>query len=256
MPNNLIEGYHTFFKQLPVWGLCLAGIAGFCAQANAQQPVRSLPSNTKTQSADTLIRGKNLYSQDKQLLAKGESLFQNNCSTCHNFLQKGIGPNLAGVTTEVSPAWLRKFIRNAPEQINSGDARATRLFKEYNQYMPAFAALKEADLDALLGYIHANQKVESADAKSENFGVALKDPIPTKIAKSNMRLVLDEVLTAPATAKTIPLARINKMLVLPGRNNRLFIEDLRGILYEMVDNKLRFIWIWPKSGPTLSIHRV
>jgi len=67
--------------------------------------------------------------------------------------------------------------------------------------------------------------------------------------KSNLRLSLDEVLTAPATAQTIPLARINKMLVLPGRTNRLFIEDLRGKLYEMVDNKLRVYMDMAKERP-------
>lgn len=249
MQNNILLIYYSFFRQQIGWGLCLASIAGFFFSANAQQPDRSIPSTTKIRSADTLVRGKDSYTTDKQLLAKGQALFQNNCSTCHNFLQKGIGPNLAQVTSEVSPAWLRKFIHNAPEQIKQGDARATRLFKEYNQYMPAFTTLKEADLDALLGYIHANQKRESAGAESEKFGVALKDPIPSKIAKANFRLSLDEVLTAPATAQAIPLARINKMLVLPGQNNRLFIEDLRGKLYEILDNKLQVYMDMAKERP-------
>ncbi|GAA4411868.1 hypothetical protein GCM10023187_38270 [Nibrella viscosa] len=182
------------------------------------------------------------YSTDQQLLAKGQQLFQQNCSACHNFLQKGIGPNLAQVTAEVSPQWLKKFIHNAPAVIASGDARATKLYKEYQQYMPAFASLRDADLHALMSFIHSRQKSAAGPADDKRLGDALKDPIPTKIQKSGLRLNLEKVTTAPATADQVPLARITKMGVLPGasgQKDRQFIVDHRGQLYEMEDNQLR-----------------
>src|SRR5882724_1948095 len=35
---------------------------------------------------------------DSLVIAKGETLFKQNCSACHNFRQDAIGPQLAGVT--------------------------------------------------------------------------------------------------------------------------------------------------------------
>ncbi|MGA0555863.1 PQQ-dependent sugar dehydrogenase [Larkinella sp. VNQ87] len=189
------------------------------------------------------------YSTDPAVLTKGQQLFQQNCTACHNFLQKGIGPNLASVTTEVPQEWVKKFIRNAPDVINSGDARAHALFEEYKQMMPPFTHLKDGDIDALVAYIHSKRKVSTVDAGSELLGAPLADPIPTKIPPSGLRLVLEEVTTAPASADKVPLARINKMQVLPGPKNRVFLEDLRGTLYEMEGNALRPYMSMAKERP-------
>ena len=221
-----LSGFSISFRTLTLLTLLGTGIAGYQQPARAQQPTTS-----------PLI-DKSAYSTDKQVIARGQVLFQTNCATCHNFRQKGIGPNLANVTAEVPPAWLRTFIRNAPEQISAGDKRATALFKEYNQYMPAFTALPETDLDAVLAYINASQNRESLTTKADPMGESLTDPIPDRLAKSGLRLNLTEVMTAPASATAIPLARLNKMEVLRGKPDRLFIEDLRGKLYQMNDNRL------------------
>lgn len=179
------------------------------------------------------------YSADKNVLLQGQQLFTMNCSACHNFTQKGIGPSLAQVTAQVSPSWIRAFVRNAPDVISHGDPRATKLVAEYKQVMPAFTSLSDGDVEALVSYIHSQQKRTRTFVEDASLGAALTNPMPTAIARSGLRLSLDEVLTAPATADKIPLARINKMLVLPGAKNRLFIQDLRGSLYELVDNRLR-----------------
>ena len=68
-------------------------------------------------------------------------------------------------------------------------------------------------------------------------GDVLADPIPEKIKRSPLSLVLEEVATAPATRPEPPVARINKMLMLLGPESsspeRMFIHDLQGILYEV-----------------------
>ncbi|MCY7351685.1 MAG: PQQ-dependent sugar dehydrogenase [Cytophagaceae bacterium] len=228
------------------WVFLLVSLTGLCVCANAQPPV----ARKKTPPADkrAVVAG-NSYATANPILAKGQQLFQNNCSACHNFKQKGIGPNLAEVTSVVSADWLKKFIHNAPEIISRGDVRATRLLEEYKQVMPAFTTLSDADVQAIMAFIHRNQKAEPSSAEIEKLGVAVKDPIPAKIAESGLRLSLEEVITAPASARKVPLARINKMLVLPGKTNRLFIEDLRGTLYEMVDNQLRVFMEMARERP-------
>ncbi|MBC7921417.1 MAG: PQQ-dependent sugar dehydrogenase [Ferruginibacter sp.] len=244
--KRLPSSYNARKRRLPIWVFFLASLAGLYAcvsgkQAGSQVPGTDQPVRGTTQAppADEPNGGvENVYATDGPIIAKGQQLFENNCSACHNFRQKGIGPGLGAVTSEVSSAWLGRFIRNAPEVIQSGDERAVRLFEAYNQYMPPFPALSDADLQAVLAYIHANQSRPVA-TRDENQEAYLPDPIPAKITQSGLVLSLEEITQAPASAEKVPLARINKMLVLPGKKDRVFIEDLRGSLYELVDNKLR-----------------
>ncbi len=200
-----------------------------------QTPIPS--AEQAAQASTTATPQEDYYSTNDQIIAKGQQLFEANCTACHSFRQKGIGPNLATVTSEVSADWLTKFIKNAPQVIASGDSRAVKLLEEYKQYMPPFPTLSDTDLQAIASYIHKNQYQANEGAENEVAGLA--DPIPAKIAKSGLQLMLEEVTTAPATADKVPLARINKMLVLPGKTNRLFIQDLRGILYEMKSKSLQ-----------------
>jgi glucose/arabinose dehydrogenase/mono/diheme cytochrome c family protein len=174
---------------------------------------------------------------DSSGLAKGQQLFQTNCSACHNFLQKGIGPSLERVSAQVPVAWLKAFIRNAPDKIAKGDARANQLFADYKQMMPAFTNLTDADIDALLLYIKANQRKESLKSRGPD---GIKNPIPATIAQSGLTLELEHYSTAPASASAAPAARINKMAVLPGGAiERVFVVDLQGKLYELVGKDWR-----------------
>ncbi len=193
---------------------------------------------------------------DSATVAHGKELFVNNCSACHNFQQQAIGPALAGVTTEVEAPWLYHFIRNAPAMIDSGDARAVKLYEAYQQYMPPFTRLDSGAVLAIMGYLHTQQDTAPAitAATLEN---VLTDPIPTKIKRSGLALVLEPVAQAPATRPEPPVARINKMLMLPGEASsrsgmtgeaspgeanqpeRMFMHDLQGILYEVRDDQFR-----------------
>ena len=204
----------------------------FCSLILALSSCTTGKKNTSSLSKSAL----SAYSTDTKVHAKGQQLFQAYCSPCHNFLQKGIGPGLGEVTSLVSPVWLKKFIRNAPELIEQKDIRAVQLFEEYKQLMPPFTNLKDAELEAIMAYIHTQQQAPQQEQVSD-LGTALTDPIPTKIAKSGLQLHIEHVMTAPVTADKAPIARINKMQVLPGTPDRLFIQDLRGILYELKDKQ-------------------
>ncbi|MEO8821974.1 MAG: PQQ-dependent sugar dehydrogenase [Ginsengibacter sp.] len=182
--------------------------------------------NSKDQTA--------IYSSDPQILSVGQQLFENNCSSCHNFSQRSIGPSLQNATTDLPAEWLRKFIQNAPEMITSGDSRASMLFKEYKQVMPPFPSLNARQVDAILAFIHKNQKLVIHQETRSSF---IKDPIPTPIPLTGGQLHLQYQSTAPATATKAPLARINKMQSLKGKHERLFVVDLEGILYEIEDKE-------------------
>src|SRR3954453_7289156 len=78
----------------------------------------------------------NDISADSVTIAKGETSFNQNCSGCHNFRQDGIGPQLSGITTKVSPTWIEHFIKDPQQTISSGDEHAKQLFAKYKVVMP------------------------------------------------------------------------------------------------------------------------
>ena len=184
-----------------------------------------------------MAQGSTDYLKDEKIIEEGKSLFQQNCSSCHSFNQRGIGPDLSGVTAEVPRGTLMQFIRNSQSLIEGGNPRATRLFAEYKVPMPGFGNFSNDQLGAILAYVNT-YRIKDESATIEKFGMPVKDPIPQRIIKSGLTLELQEVTTAMPSAVKAPLARINQMKVLSGRTERNFIEDLNGKLYELKAKEL------------------
>jgi len=177
------------------------------------------------------------YSTDPAVIDRGKALFEGQCSACHNFLTSGMGPNLAGVTSDASPEWLRGFIKQPMELIESGDERANALFQTYNTYMPSFDHLADEDIDDLLAYLNTYREKVIMQG-TPDFGTPIENPIPDTIPYSNQTLVLRKYIEMPHTSEKGPLARINKMVPLPG-SDRLFIHDLRGTLYDITNGEAK-----------------
>lgn len=174
-------------------------------------------------------REKPLYVKGEMPVQHGMELFNLHCASCHNFSENGIGPNLTGVTSAVEKEWLVKFIHNPPEVIASGDARAVQLFEKYQAYMPPFPMLEGEDLEDILGFIHKFSEGEKRNKSNRPGG--LINPVPEKIATSDLTLVLEEYLRVRPSSDVTPFTRINKMTAIPG--GRLFLHDLRGKLFEI-----------------------
>src|SRR5215510_14530958 len=68
---------------------------------------------------------------DSASIAAGEKSFNINCSGCHNFRQDAIGPQLSGLTNEISAGWIANFIKDPQELINSKDEHAVQLHEKY-----------------------------------------------------------------------------------------------------------------------------
>jgi glucose/arabinose dehydrogenase/mono/diheme cytochrome c family protein len=170
---------------------------------------------------------------DSDQIAAGKALFEQQCSTCHNFTQKTIGPNLSGLTREVETDWIKAFIKNSQSLIDKGDSRAVEIFSEYGVPMPAFAGLDEQQLDALLSYMHTFEKSSENNSKSSE---ALEDPISEKIQDSGLFLDLEFFTQIPASDTVSPIAKITKMETEPV-SGRLFVQDQHGKMYELVGGK-------------------
>ncbi|MCB0630871.1 MAG: PQQ-dependent sugar dehydrogenase [Saprospiraceae bacterium] len=195
---------------------------------------------------------KSAYSTDTAVIDRGKQVFEAQCTSCHNFLTSGMGPSLAGVTTDVSHDWLVAFIKNPIAVIEGGDERAQVLFAEYKTYMPPFATMPEEDIDAILAYMNTYQATPDLEG-DENLGPPLEDPIPDTIPMSGETLVLREVMQIPNSADKGQRARINKMMPLPG-TDRLFLHDLRGTLYEVTGGKPKAFLNVPDYFPAFKEH--
>lgn len=122
----------------------------------------------------------------------GETLFSNNCASCHYYGprdKKLVGPGLGEHTLDkYSQEWLYSWIRNSAEFIASGDEQAIAVYEEYNKAaMSAFTYLTDDDLDNILAYLEVGP-VEVEE-------VAL-EPLQENSSKSNSPTVLIILLVA------------------------------------------------------------
>jgi len=170
---------------------------------------------------------------DAASISSGKDLFTLNCSGCHNFTQDGIGPQLRGLTGQVTVGWLRNFIRDPQQVITSGDARAQELHNKYPAGMPPFQFLKDEDINHIIAFIHSQGagNRQAADDK------ALQNPIPESIKPSGLVVGLQVVTQIPSSSSDgrPPAARITKLGFQPA-SNYLFVVDLRGKLYRLQNN--------------------
>lgn len=90
---------------------------------------------------------------DPALAKKGKSLYANRgCATCHAFGKKLAGPDLAGVMQRRDHDWLRRWLMNTTEMIES-DSLAKAMVAEYNNTKMPNMKLQSADVDALFHYM-------------------------------------------------------------------------------------------------------
>lgn len=86
--------------------------------------------------------------------AKGGSLFEINCQSCHKVHQKVVGPALAGVYDKYEAEWLYSWIKNSQAMVKAGDPQAVAIYNEYNQQlMTAFPTFSNEDIDNVIEYI-------------------------------------------------------------------------------------------------------
>ena len=79
---------------------------------------------------------------------KGKEIFKANCTACHKFEKRVVGPPLAGVTQRRSPEWIMNMILN-PENMVANDPDAKALLEEYLSPM-ANQNLTEEEARAIL----------------------------------------------------------------------------------------------------------
>ena len=96
------------------------------------------------------------YAQDA---AKGKTLFQTNCASCHSPIKQVLGPALKGVTERVpDKKLLHDWIKNNSKVLQSGNPYFTALYQQNNKAaMNTFPNLSDADIDDILKYVETYQ---------------------------------------------------------------------------------------------------
>jgi cytochrome c oxidase cbb3-type subunit III len=119
-------------------------------------------------------------------VAKGEQVFQANCSVCHKMGEQVIGPDLTGIHDRRSPEWIKGFIKNSAKMIAAGDKDAIEVFEKFNKtQMLAFeSTLAEADLDAVVTYLKTAQAPAAVVTPPPPTGTATQTVAPPAPAKN------------------------------------------------------------------------
>jgi len=83
----------------------------------------------------------------------GETLFRQNCKSCHNLHQKLVGPALDGINERRDSAWIYRFVKGSQAMVEAGDPTAVALFQEYNQVIMPNQTVTDDELASILDYI-------------------------------------------------------------------------------------------------------
>ena len=109
--------------------------------------------------------------------------FARKCASCHTFGRGTlVGPDLKGVTSRHTQAWLTAWISSSETLIRSGDAAAAELFARFKSERMPDQALSLADISALLGYLAAGGP--EADALRKNRHASAATPAEVELGRS------------------------------------------------------------------------
>ena len=181
---------------------------------------------------------KNYYASDEETVSKGKLLFTRNCSSCHDLEADGMGPPLGGITDVLSKNTLVEFIRNPSQAIDSQDARAVSLYARYKQVMPAFAWMKEDEINSILAFIdHETERhhLTAASAPADTAGLTGRLVAPVK--PSGIKIEMEEVVQLPRIKDTSPDLGIVTLRPHPSGDGTLFVSDQNGVIYRISNKK-------------------
>ncbi|HYL15556.1 MAG TPA: SCO family protein [Terriglobales bacterium] len=102
---------------------------------------------------------------------KGAYLFKTRCAACHTVGHgDAVGPDLIGVCSVRSRAWLTQFIEMPDKMVTERDPIATALYNKYKQVQMPNLRLGDPDVAALIAYLEAQSGALNAGASKETKG--------------------------------------------------------------------------------------
>jgi len=99
---------------------------------------------------------------DTQMAAKGEEIFENNCSSCHKIGERYVGPDLQEVTSKRTPAYIMNMILN-PTGMTQKHPTAHKLLENFATQM-ADLNIQKDQARAIVEYLRSvNPKLKNND---------------------------------------------------------------------------------------------
>jgi mono/diheme cytochrome c family protein len=125
-----------------------------------------------------------VYSQeiptDPALISSGETLFKQNCASCHKVQEKLIGPALKNVYDRREIPWIISFVRNSQKLIADGDPIANDLYEEYGQVVMTSFDFADEEVLSIMAYVkdQTDNPPIAAVVTTEAGGVAADQGVP------------------------------------------------------------------------------
>lgn len=90
----------------------------------------------------------------KSYAEDGSDMFRANCGACHT-VGKGklVGPDLKGVETRHTEAWILKWVKGSQAMVQAGDKDAVKLFADNNSITMPDQPLNDDEIKSVLAYI-------------------------------------------------------------------------------------------------------
>lgn len=174
----------------------------------------------------------------------GQTLFKTNCAACHSLDAQLTGPALKGVVERLQkeqnlgPDWIKKWIKNSTEVINSGDKYGKEVFEKFNKVpMPAFPNLTDKDIEDILAYTTN----PPAEAPKREVVPPTKEELAQmeqeKKDSLNSKVILCSLLAVVGLLVWI-LLRLNQMLNLQRKGE---LDPLKAKLYQRQYEKFQLV---------------
>lgn len=136
----------TRIAKAHVIALGLAMVASGCATQTALQMEKASGGEVVTVNPD--------FKVDTELGEAGRELWtRKSCQGCHTVgLGRASGPDLFGVTERRPIDWLKSFLKNTPEMLDT-DPVAQALLKQFNNQRMPNMRLTDQEVEALIHYL-------------------------------------------------------------------------------------------------------
>jgi glucose/arabinose dehydrogenase len=113
--------------------------------------------------------------------------------------------------------------------------------------MPSFGYFTDDELNGLVAFLNTHDAPPQQQASADSLKV-LQNPIVEGIPMSDIVANIQLVTQIPASSKEGPITRVTKLDFEPA-SGRLFMLDLRGILYELRNNQPKLFLDMAKEKP-------
>ena len=158
----LKDSWRAFLKRIFV-SLILIGLFSHFLFGQDQTDTTAIQQTDQAEAAPQ----QNGLPSSEEAIQEGATLYQNDCTVCHQIHAEVVGPALAGITERRPIPWLIRFIRNSQQVIQEGDEYAVELYNQYNKtLMPSFDYSDE-EIKNILAYIQQESQAPEAAADTD-----------------------------------------------------------------------------------------